>query len=249
MTFKLFIAVPSYGYKCFTPFVESMLKLQHLVDKTEDVELEVKFIPQESLITRARNTLVSYFLRSDCTHLMFIDADIEFHAEDVIEMLTRNKDFVVGAYPHKSLIKIDGYSDQACFNYSINMKKETVSVENSLMEIEYGATGFMMLKRNVLTTMIEKYADLKYVNDVAVNEELGKEYYALFDCIIDPDSKRYLSEDFTFCKRWRDIGGKIYLDLCVNLTHIGVKKYDGSIFIKFTETGILRMADNVEKLD
>lgn len=240
---KLFIAVPSYGYKCFTPFVESLLKLQKLVDNTPDVEIEYRFIPQESLITRARNILVSHFLESDCTHMMFIDADIEFHAEDVLLLLSHDKDLIVGAYPHKSLTKQEGLSDQACFNYAINMIQDNIEINHGVMEIKYGATGFMMMTRSMLNDMIKYYPETKYINDMVVGDEYKKEYHALFDCIIDPESKRYLSEDYTFCKRWRDMGGKIYADISINLTHIGTKMYHGSFFMKLKESGVLSVSE------
>lgn len=237
---KIFLGIPSYGYKCFTPFVSSLLKLQKLVDHTENIDIHVHFIPQESLITRARNSLVSYFLKSDCTHLMFIDADIEFHAEDVLSLLNHDKDIIVGAYPHKSLVKKEGLSDQACFDYAVNMLKKDVRVENGVMEVQYGATGFMMIKRDVLEKMIAHYPETKYVNDIKLRDEFGEERYALFDCIIDPDSKRYLSEDYTFCKRWTDMGGKIHVDIMVNLSHFGIKSYDGSFLMKLKENGLVQ---------
>jgi hypothetical protein len=197
------------------------------------------------LITRARNTIVSFFMRSDCTHLMFIDSDIDFHPEDVIKMTRNNKDVSVGAYPLKHLIKKEGKSDQASFNYSINLLKESIGVENGMMEIEYGATGFMMIRRNVIETMIEKYPELKYVNDIPNGGEYKREdFHALFDCVIDEKTKRYLSEDYTFCKRWRDIGGKIFMDVTINLSHIGTKTFDGSIYMKYVEDGIFKPQNN-----
>lgn len=242
------IGAPTYGYKCYTPFVDALLRLQKLACK-EGLEIDYRFMYQESLITRARNTIVSFFLRSDCTHLMFIDADIDFHPEDVLQMIKHDKDVVVGAYPLKHLVRQEGKSDQACFNYSVNLLKKTVPVTNNLMEIEYGATGFMLIKRNVLETMIEKYPEFKYINDVPINGEYKREdYYALFDCVIDPETKRYLSEDYAFCKRWRDIGGQIYLDLTVNLTHIGTKTYDGSIYMKFAENGTFKTPEQMEEI-
>ena len=240
------IGAPTYGYKCYTPFAEALIRLEKLAAKEDDFEIEYKFMYQESLITRARNTIVSFFLRSDCTHLMFIDADIDFHPEDVIRLAKHNKDVVVGAYPLKFLNKVQGKSDQACFNYSVNLLKQTVKVEDNLMEIEYGATGFMMIRRNVIEKMIEKYPEFKYINDVPINGEFKKEdYYALFDCVIDKETQRYLSEDYAFCKRWRDIGGQIFMDMTINLSHIGTKTYDGSIYMKFVEEGIFKTPEQM----
>lgn len=236
---KLMIGSPTFGYKCYTPFAEALIRLEKLAAKEDDFEIEYKFMYQESLITRARNTIVSFFLRSDCTHLMFIDSDIDFHPEDVIKLARHTEDIVVGAYPIKHLVRQEGKSDVACLKYAVNLLKTPVPVINNLMEIEYGATGFMMIHRNVIETMIEKYPELKYQNDVPINGEFKREdFHALFDCVIDKESNRYLSEDYTFCKRWRDIGGKIFMDISVNLSHIGTYVYDGSILMKFIEEGI-----------
>lgn len=234
---KLMIGMPTYGQKCYTTCMDALLRLERMACE-QGLEIQYQFTYQESLITRARNTIVTFFLRSDCTHLMFIDADIDFHPQDVIKLLLHEKDIIVGAYPLKNLVRKEGKSDQASFNYSVNLLKESVEIKDDVMEIEYGATGFMMIKRNVIEQMIEKYPELKYTNDVPMKDEFKKEdYYALFDCVIDPETKRYLSEDYTFCKRWRDIGGKIYLDMRINLSHIGNYSYDGSIWMKFQESG------------
>jgi len=244
---KLMIGSPTYGYKCYTPFAEALIRLEKMVAKEKDLEIEYKFIYQESLITRARNTIVSYFLKSDCTHLMFIDSDIDFHPEDVIKMARTDKDVLVGAYPLKYLIPQEGKSDQACFDYSVNLLQQTVSIEKNIMEILYGATGFMIIRRDVIEKMIEKYPELEYISDFN-NSDYKSKCHALFDCIIDPETKRYLSEDYTFCKRWRDMGGKIHLDVTINLTHIGTKTYDGSIYMKFIESGIFKPKEEMNEM-
>ena len=95
-------------------------------------------------------------------------------------------------------------------------------------------TGFMMIKKSVIMKMIEKYPETKYVNNVA---GYGKAelFYSLFDCAIDPVSRVYLSEDYLFCKRWIEIGGELWLDICTNLNHTGVIDYKGCLGMVINE--------------
>jgi hypothetical protein len=47
--------------------------------------------------------------------------------------------------------------------------------------------------------------------------------------MVDPDSGRYLSEDYAFCRRWRDIGGKVHVDLQCKLMHLGQHLFRGDL--------------------
>ena len=104
---KLFVATPMYGGMSHGMYVKSCLDLQALC-ANYGVEVRFSFIFNESLITRARNYLVDEFLRSDCTHLMFIDSDIGFDPNDVIALSViaaegTDKHIVCGPYPKKCI--------------------------------------------------------------------------------------------------------------------------------------------------
>lgn len=217
-------------------------------------------IANESLVTRARNVLLAYFLNSDYTHLLFIDADIEFQVEDVLKLYAHDKDVVVGAYPKKGVawdrirsslalpdIKDRELTDReiAAFgsDYAINFKfadkeRRTVQVENGRIKLHDAGTGFMMIKREAILKLLKAYPELKYNNDVNINNtELKDHFYALFDTMIDPVDKRYLSEDYTFCRRWQEIGGDIWLDPSISLNHYGHFCFQGNprAIIQFNE--------------
>jgi hypothetical protein len=243
---RIFIATPCYGGQLTEAYFRSTIRLLTFCNHHQ-IPIAFGTIANESLVTRARNVLVAYFLQSNFTRLMFIDADIEFQVEDVIKLIAHNKDVAVGAYPKKgvnwqrireSVKQTDeAYTDQqiASFgsDYAINFKfinreQKQIAIEQGLIRLHDGATGFMMIKREVIDKMIEAYPDLKYNNDLNTPPELNPHFYAFFDTMIDPVDKRYLSEDYTFSRRWQDIGGEIWLDPSISLNHYGSFNFQGN---------------------
>jgi len=245
---KFFIATPCYGGALTEPYFRSVIKLMTFFN-SHKIPLAFGTIANESLVTRARNVLLAYFLNSDYTHLMFVDADIEFKVEDLLKLYVHDKDVVVGAYPKKGVnwthiknsIALDPKKELSPqqvgalgSDYAINFKfknkeTKTVEVENGLIKLHDAGTGFMMIKREAILKMIEKHPELKYNNDVQMgNVDLKDNFHALFDTMIDPVDKRYLSEDYTFCRRWQAMGGDIYLDPSISLNHYGSFCFQGN---------------------
>lgn len=238
---NVFLATPCYGGQCTNHYLSSMFYLSKAMHEI-DLKNILATSSNESLITRARNRLVRLFLDTDCTHLMFIDSDISFNPLDVIRLLMHDKDIVCGSYPMKGLqinnLLGKNFSNpeevqRALYSYVINLQKQDqekfgdnnepvrINTENGLVEIMDAGTGFMCIKREVIEKMIQEYPGTKYVS-----EEDSREWYALFDCIIDDN--RYLSEDYTFCRRWQKIGGKVWLDPDITLDHVGTHVFKGS---------------------
>jgi len=247
---KFFIATPCYGGQLNEPYFRSVIKMMTFFNGHQ-IPLAFGTIANESLVTRARNVLVAYFLASDYTHLMFIDADIEFQTEDILKLYAHKKDVVVGAYPKKGVAwdkiranlsdpankgKELSDRDMASFgsDYAINFKfvdkeTKTIGVENGLIKLHDAGTGFMMISRDAILKMIKAYPELKYNNDVNIaNADLKDHFYALFDTMIDPIDRRYLSEDYTFCRRWQEIGGDVWLDPSISLNHYGHFCFQGN---------------------
>jgi hypothetical protein len=247
---KFFIATPCYGGQLNEPYFRSVIKMMTFFNGHQ-IPLAFGTIANESLVTRARNVLVAYFLASDYTHLMFIDADIEFQTEDILKLYAHKKDVVVGAYPKKGVAwdkirsnmtdpankdKELSDRDMASFgsDYAINFKfvdkeTKTIGVENGLIKLHDAGTGFMMISRAAILKMIKAYPELKYNNDVNINNaDLKDHFYALFDTMIDPVDRRYLSEDYTFCRRWQEIGGDVWLDPSISLNHYGHFCFQGN---------------------
>ena len=251
---NLYIATPCYGGQVFVNYFSSMLKLVSDL-KGLGINSTVKPIGNESLITRARNCLFSDFLDSEdnFTHLLFIDADIGFRTEHVLKLLKNDRDIVGGTYPHKhvfwdtfsSIIKKKGVDilndvrklESISNNYSVDLvysknSDNTSTIiadpENKLLKAHYIPTGFMMIKREVGEKMKIVYNTDYYINDNAGYGNYGKQIWNFFNCFVCKKSQRYLSEDYAFCRRWEDLGGEIWLDYSIELTHCGTYLFKGS---------------------
>ena len=229
---KLFLSTPCYGGMCLEKYMSSIIKLQlRLIQEIPQIQLILDTTENESLVHRARNVAVGRFMqKSDADYFMFIDADIDFDPESVVRLIKSGYDISVSIYPKKVImweqakvaVKSGDKRDMAMLSSSLvfNIGATNRSVtENGFVEVLDGPTGFMVIKRNVFEKMQERYKDLNCKNDHQ-NRDFD-EYCALFDCMIDPDTKRYLSEDYAFCRRWQQIGGKIYADVHTSLGHIG----------------------------
>ena len=221
---NIFFATPCYGGQITDQYFLSMFRLTQELIKY-NINFRITTLRNESLVPRARNILNAMFLEAkECTHLMFIDADIEFEPESVIRMLAMDKDLITGAYPKKTL-PVD---------YAINLKfadkeKTQVKVDMGAIEVLDASTGFWLMKREVVDRMIEGYPELFYLNDSSIDPKFNQYCYSFFDTIHDPEDNRYLSEDYTFCRRWQKIGGSIWLDPNTKLNHVGSYTFEGNV--------------------
>ncbi len=248
---KLFVATPMYGGMAHGLYIKSSLDLQSTMNKY-GIETKFSFLFNESLITRARNYLVDEFLRSDHTHLLFIDSDIHYNPQDVIALMALDKDVIGGPYPKKS-INWNNVA-QAARNhptmepkeletlvgeYVFNVVKGTqqFQVTEPLEVLEIG-TGFMMVKREVFERMAKEYPNIQYKPDHVgqANFDGSRYIHAYFDTVIDTKdsitgggSERYLSEDYMFCQMWRKMGGNIFLCPWMKTQHIGTYAFTGNM--------------------
>ncbi len=184
----------------------------------------------ESLVHRARNVSVGRFMqKTDADYFMFIDADVHFDPESVVRLLESGHDISVACYPKKCVmwdqaktcVQNGDQRDPAKMASSlvVNFGAANRPVVNGFIEILDGPTGFMMIKREVFKNLEEKFPELWCKNDHQ-NRDFD-DYHACFDCMIDPESKRYLSEDYAFCRRYQQTGGKIFADINTTLGHVG----------------------------
>ena len=110
--------------------------------------------------------------------------------------------------------------------YNMNYLSNHLTINNNIAEVRHLATGFMLIQRPLLETMMKEFSDTKYTDDVSfLNPEENKYAYALFDCGVEEG--HYFSEDWLFCHRWTKMGGKIYTDVSISLVHSGMEDYRG----------------------
>jgi hypothetical protein len=248
---KLFVATPMYGGMNHGLYMKSCLDLQTVMIRY-GIETKFSFLFNESLITRARNYLVDEFLRTDFTHMMFIDSDIHFDPNDIVALMALDKDVIGGPYPKKSINwsniaetarrhpdlnprELENLVGEYVFNVVKGTQQFQVSDPLEVMEI---GTGHMMIKRGVFDKMKEAYPQIKYKPDHVGQAHFdGSRYiHAYFDTVIDTvdscvggGSERYLSEDYMFCQMWRKIGGQVWLCPWMKTQHIGTYAFTGNM--------------------
>ena len=233
----LFLSTPCYGGLCLQKFAESIINLQ-IIASRENIQLYIDTIENESLVQRARNVAVGRFMqKSDAAYFMFIDADIHFDPASVVRLIKSGHELSVACYPKKfvdweqaaKMVKKGDQRDMAMLSASlvVNFGAQKVEIVDGFAPVLDGPTGFMLIKRCVFEKMEKKYPELNCMNDHQ-NRDFDT-YHAAFDCMIDPTTRRYLSEDYAFCRRWQQMGGKIYADTCTTLGHVGNLPFNGQM--------------------
>jgi len=247
---KLFIATPMYGGQCAGMFTKSVADLSAFCAKHQ-IPLQLYFMFNESLITRARNYCCDEFMRSDANHLMFIDSDIGFNPQDVIALMalqSQNEDYDIigGPYPKKCISweKIKRAVDKGVADEESNVLEKFVgdyvfnpkSGQNQIklsdpVEVLEIGTGFMMVTKNAMSKFQESYKEYMYKPDHIRTEHFdgSREIMQYFQAEIDPKTKRYLSEDYWFCQKAQEAGLKTWLCPWMQLQHVGSYIFGGSL--------------------
>jgi len=205
---KVFIAIPVYGWVP-VDFMQCLMRIQ----ANPPCNVVIRTLNGDSLVSRARNTLTAEFLKTDCTHLLFLDSDLIFSGDQIKRLISHNKDVVAGFYPKKQ----DGPVNWVC-----NAKFEPNQANRrGLQEVRYMGTGFLLIKRNVFERMIEKHGDEICYHPDSRPKETEWDFWSVGPYQDSEGFRRYLSEDWYFCQRWLDMGGKVYGDVKVIAKHIG----------------------------
>lgn len=239
--YSIFVATPVHS-ECSIHYTQSLLDFQKWAMK-EKVRVSFQ-IMKSSLITQGRNMCVSAFLNSDHTHLLFIDSDIAFNPLSPYRLIAADKDIISVPYPLKDMnwdkafklmqdgkIKsADDLRKKGFYRYPMKVPdNNNIRIKDNVIEVTHSPTGFMMIKREVFTKMIKAYPNLVINQDQVINgkNERLKNMYNFFDTMFIPEKGHYLGEDFAFCKRWKDIGGKCHAWIMDHITHVGEHQYHG----------------------
>jgi hypothetical protein len=249
--YSLFIGTPMYGGQCTGMYTKSTNELAMICAKN-GIHVQFYYLFNESLVQRARNYITDEFMRSECTHLMFIDADIGFEAKDVLTLLglqisdPSRCDIITGPYPKKTIAweKVAAAAEQgAALENPFNLSKFTSDyVFNPIagtksfnmkkpVEVAEAGTGFMLIPRTALNTYKDAYPEQSYRPDHARSAKFdgSTDITAYFDCVIDPETRRYLSEDYYFCKQSRKSGLSLWLCPWMKLDHVGSYVFKGDL--------------------
>ena len=243
----LVVATPCFGGQVSSIYASSIFQLQRAVRAKSNVDLKVLMRDGDALITRARANLVTMFLDDPAaTHFLFVDADIGFAPDQVFRLIEFGADVVAGVYPIKrvnwdkakrALHANPSKAPSAALDYVLEIDDpDRIVVVNGFTRVRYAGTGFLMIRRHVLERMCEHpaYASLQFFREHSADALAGSpNRFALFECMIDPKTGTYLSEDFAFCKRWTDIGGEIWADIESRLDHVGPSVFHGDMSSQF----------------
>jgi len=240
----IFVATPVHS-DVSMHYAQAMLTLQQACFQKN---IMISFcLMKSSLVTQGRNLCVSNMFLEPIkyTHLFFVDSDVDFQPETLFKLLEADKDVIGAPYPMKTIdwAKIRRRQDvhnitdpiqlsRSGFMWPVKLEnKDQIHVHNNVAEVTHVPTGCTLYKREVFEKMIEAFPERKIHQPTIVNgKEVTREYfYNLFDTYHEPETKKYYGEDFGFCKRWTEIGGKCHIVTNQHLAHVGEYRYEGRI--------------------
>lgn len=236
----VYLATPCYGGLVNLQFMQSVLALQTAC-RERGVGLTVDLMGGDALITRARSRLAARFLaHPQATHILFCDADIGFAPENLFRLLAADKPLIGGVYPLKFIdwekaraaAKADAPDlPAAALGYVIRFiptPDSSVEIEGGMAKVAYVGTGFLLVARAAMQQLVEAHPELTAKMGDMVDGR-AEQAVMVFETMIEPETGQYLSEDYAFCRRWRDLGGEIWADTEAPLTHVGAAAYSGSL--------------------
>jgi len=208
-TTKVHIAMPCYGGMLTESTFMSFIKWANTARQL-NIDWTLETMVNESLISRARNTLTAKFLdMPDATHLFFVDADIGWEPWHLLVLLNRDVDVIGGLYPMKTMP----------IKWVVNGFEGAEEGPDGLQEVSKAGTGFLLMKKHVFDKLKSHPAVKQYKNDIGLDPKYDAHLKTYFDTAVRQN--RYYSEDWTFCENWRDMGGRIWMDKRVLLRHSG----------------------------
>ncbi|MDP3746622.1 MAG: hypothetical protein Q8Q88_06185 [Phenylobacterium sp.] len=224
---SIYLATPAYGGLVYIHYAQSQLALQAAC-ASRGVRLRTEMIGGEALIQRGRARLLAKFLNeTDASHILFCDADIGFSPDNLWRLLKSGHDVVGGVYPAKTVNweKARAAAQTYVVRFLPN-PDNSVQVDDGFARVAYCGTGFLLISRKAARAVLAAHPELTAkMGDMA---EGGGEAVMVFDTLIEPVTGEYLSEDYAFCRRWRDLGGEVWVDLESPLTHVGTATFAGA---------------------
>lgn len=196
MRMHVYLPIICYDDVCDTNFMFSLMKLV-LTLKDMSISTSVYPICFDSLVDRAKNSAIAFFMSGLYTHLLFLDTNIPFNVDDIIKLLHTNEKLIGG-----TINKVDEVLPMdLCANYSVSMERYP---DTNKMEVEYLTKGCMLIDKTVIDILIRSYPERKYTNTIAGYMGANQNLFYNFFCGGG-------GENVSFCRLWREQGGKVYL--------------------------------------
>jgi hypothetical protein len=239
---RVLMGTPAFGGQLTGSYVDSVLRLQKACLEEGSLEFNVLEPRGDSLVTRSRQNIVARFMEDpNSTHLLFADSDIGFEPEQVFRLVRFDVDMAAAVYPLKrfDFTRIKPFdpaagtpSRSSFLTYDVELEESfRNTARNGFAKALQVGAGFMLIKREVFAAMFGHYPELKYSGAALMNDPLARNpfRYALFNCMIDEATGAYLGDDASFCRRWRNMGGEIWVDLESRLRHVGTVSFEGDM--------------------
>jgi hypothetical protein len=227
---NLFIAIPAYDGKLN---IKTAFALAQLMPRALSLGVSVFLSDMSncSIITMARNSLVNDFLKTDATDMLFIDSDVIVTPDDVLRLLAQHtgRDVTTGIYPRRA-------KDKRFFLEVEYDENGNLVFDGSLMQVRRIGTGFMMISRQIIEKMIAAHPEWQYEN-----KEGNGTVAAVFDFAVK--NGKFTGEDYLFCDRVYEAGGKVWVDVDISLPHIGTEAFTNN----FREEVVIPMIENLRQ--
>jgi hypothetical protein len=231
----LYVATPCHGGEVQIQYLDAVLRLAEACE-ARGVGFHLELLEDDRVIARARARLAHRFLQHPAaTHLLFCDADIAFAPDTAFRILAAEKDLIAGVCPLKRLdwqkirrMALAGVPDlqAASLGYVLRFlpnAANSVEVDAGFARIAYAGTGFMLIRREAVRRVIDAHPEL------AATLADGERVAMVFEPMVEPETGEHLSEDYAFCRRFRDLGGEVFGDVESRFTHVGPAAYTGSL--------------------
>jgi hypothetical protein len=216
------IATPCYGGTVTSAYCGALAATLAMLER-RGVRAAWHRTDSESLIQRARNRLAAQFLAwEEATHFIFIDADIGWKPDDIWRLIAHDVPVIGGIYPKKT-IPLEFPCHTVCDDNGVARKDR--------IEIAHAPTGFLCIKREVFTTLMKAYPESKITAMQSIGDDVLPWLYDFFWTGVADGI--HWSEDYGFCRRWRAIGGEVWMDPAIKLTHMGMHAFEGDPWTMF----------------
>ena len=216
----IYVAMPCYD----SVHRDTVVSLMKLFGKFRDVGISSQFnIVRSSLVNHARNLATCGFLASKCTHMLFIDADVEFEPEAVLRMLVVQKDIICTPYRVKLI-------DARKIKYAVDFKdeKKIEMLPGEIIEVEQGPAGLMVIHRRVFDTLMKVHPEMHIKHMGSLTKDLNSKYlFNFWDTTFNPKTSLWKGEDLSFCDLARSVGFKIYANTESSTIHHGDWGWEG----------------------